>query len=423
VGDIDVSDASRLEAQRQHVLELARTRLGMDMVWTSRFMGAEQVFTGVSAETDVPLPPPGSRTPLGTSYCVRVLDGRLPAVIPDTGANLIARELPATRSLGIGAYVGVPIRLSDGRVDGMLCAVSSGPRPELSEHDRGALDILAQLLADITERGEKVESQDAARARFLTAVEERSWSIVLHPVVDLWSGAATGVEALTRFHTAPANPAAWFAEATRAGVGPELELATAAAALTAPGTGKGLVGINLSPATLLSPGFPDLFRDIDLTRVALEITEHEVVRDYPAVRAALAPYRAAGLALAIDDAGAGYASFQHILQLQPDFIKIDISLVRGIDQDAAQAALVESLVMFTRTSGSEIVAEGVETQAELDTLARLGVTLAQGYLYGEPSSTPRLTGHPTPSIPFIGREADALVSRGRGVNRVLAQHT
>jgi EAL domain-containing protein (putative c-di-GMP-specific phosphodiesterase class I) len=131
--------------------------------------------------------------------------------------------------------------------------------------------------------------------------------------------------------------------------------------------------------------------------VVLEITEHEVVADYAAVRAALAPYRAAGLALAIDDAGAGYASFRHILSLEPDFIKIDISLVRGIDQDPVRAALVESLATFARTSAALIVAEGVETQAELDTLAGLGVTHGQGYLYGTPSSTPRLTGHPTPS--------------------------
>jgi EAL domain-containing protein (putative c-di-GMP-specific phosphodiesterase class I) len=392
-----VIDVRPLEGQRQRVLDLARTHLGMDVAWASRFVGAEQVFTGFSADTGVPLPPQDSTMPLANSYCVRVLDGRLPAVIPDTGANLISRELPMTRDLGIGAYVGAPIRLSDGRVDGMLCAVSSGPRPELSGRDRGVLDMLAQLLADITDRNEKVEPPTEVRARFLTAIEEQSWRIALHPVVELWSGAAIGVEALTRFDSAPADPAAWFAEAARIGVGPELELATAASALRAPGTGEGLVGINLSPATLVSPGFPGLFRGVDLTRVALEITEHKAVPDYAAVRAALAPYRAAGLALAIDDAGAGYASFRHILQLQPEFIKIDISLVRDVDQDDARAALVESLATFARTSGAQIVAEGVETQAELDTLARLGVTLAQGYLYGTPSSTPRLTGHPTPA--------------------------
>jgi EAL domain-containing protein (putative c-di-GMP-specific phosphodiesterase class I) len=395
----------------------------MDVAWTSRFVGADQVFTGVSADDGVLLPRPGSTLPLANSYCVRVLDGRLPGVIPDAGANLVTRELPVTRSLGIGAYVGAPIRLSDGRVDGMLCAVSSGARPELSGRDRGVLDMLAQLLADITDRDEKVEPPAEVRARFLTAIEERSWRIVLHPVVDLWSGEAVGVEALTRFRSAPANPAAWFAEAARFGVGPELELATAASALRAPGTGEGLVGINLSPATLVSPGFPELLRGVDLTRVALEITEHDAVPDYAAVHAALAPYRAAGLALAIDDAGAGYASFRHILQLQPDFIKIDISLVRDVDQDDARAALVQSLASFARASGAQIVAEGVETQAELDTLAHLGVSLAQGYLYGKPSSTPRLTGHPTPStVPGVtDRSADRVASGARGLMRPTAQ--
>jgi EAL domain-containing protein (putative c-di-GMP-specific phosphodiesterase class I) len=418
-----VIDLRPREAQRQRVLELARIHLGMDVAWSSRFVGADQVFTHVSADTGVPAPPPGSSTPAAGSYCVRVLDGRLPAVIPDTSANLISRELPMTRDLDIGAYVGVPILLSDGRVDGMLCAVSSGPRPELSGHDRGVLDMLAQLLADITDREERVEPQAEARARFLTAIEARSWRIVLHPVVEMRSGEAIGVEALTRFDAAPANPAAWFAEATRVGVGAELEMATAASALRTPGAGGGLVGINLSPSTLLSPGFPELFRGIDPARVALEITEHEAVPDYAAVRAALAPYRAAGLALAIDDAGAGYASFRHILSLEPDFIKIDISLVRDIDQDPVRAALVESLATFARTSAAQIVAEGVETQAELDTLAGLGVTLAQGYLYGKPSSTPRLTGHPTSSASSTRREAAGPVTSERGVEKVLAQHT
>jgi EAL domain-containing protein (putative c-di-GMP-specific phosphodiesterase class I) len=396
-----VIDVHPLEDQRQRVLELARIHLGMDVAWSSRFVGADQVFTNVSADTGVPLPPSGSSLPLAGSYCVRVLDGRLPTVIPDTGANLIARELPITRDLDIGAYVGVPIRLSDGRVDGMLCCVSSGPRPELSGRDQGALEMLAALLADITDRDEVAESQ--MQARILTAIEERSWRIVLHPVVELWSGKAIGSEALTRFNAAPANPAAWFAEAARVGVGPELELATAASALRAPGAGEGLVGINLSPATLVSPGFPELVRGINPARVVVEITEHEVVPDYAAVRAALAPYRAAGLALAIDDAGAGYASFRHILRLQPDFIKVDISLVRDIDQDPVRAALVESLATFARTAGAQLVAEGVETQAELDTLAGLGVTHGQGYLYGKPSSTPRLSGHPTPSTPSTTR--------------------
>jgi EAL domain-containing protein (putative c-di-GMP-specific phosphodiesterase class I) len=89
----------------------------------------------------------------------------------------------------------------------------------------------------------------------------------------------------------------------------------------------------------------------------------------------------------VDDAGAGYASFRHILNLRPDVIKVDISLVQGIDADPAQQALVESLLVFADRSDATLLAEGVERPEELDLLTRLGVPLVQGYLLGRPSLT------------------------------------
>jgi EAL domain-containing protein (putative c-di-GMP-specific phosphodiesterase class I) len=393
------------EAQRHRVLELARTHLGMDAAWESEFVGADQVFTTVKAGAGASAPMQGSASPLATSYCVRVLDGRLPAVIPNTRAQLTARDLPGTVDPGIGAYVGVPVRLNDGRVRGMLCCVSADPRPGLSESDSGVLEMLAELLADIANRENQEAASVEAPSRILEAINSRAWHTVLHPVVDVHSGGALGVEALTRFHGEPTSPAAWFSEASRLGLGVELELATATSALHTPRVGAGLVGVNLSPEAIVSRGFMDIFNDVDPAGIVVEITEHAPVPDYAAVLRALAPLRRRGLGLAIDDAGAGYASFRHILRLQPDYIKIDISLVRDIDQDPVLAALVASLVTFGRAAGAQLVAEGVETQAELDTLASLGVTLAQGYLYGMPSTTPRLSGHPTPSLHTGGSPA------------------
>jgi len=82
--------------------------------------------------------------------------------------------------------------------------------------------------------------------------------------------------------------------------------------------------------------------------------------------------------------GAGYAGLRHILEIQPDILKLDIALVRGVDADPAKCALVRSMVAFARSVGCEILAEGVETQAEADMVAELGVGLAQGYLFGRP---------------------------------------
>jgi len=131
----------------------------------------------------------------------------------------------------------------------------------------------------------------------------------------------------------------------------------------------------------------------------LELTEHAAIDNYHHLRQALAPMRCAGLRIAVDDAGAGYASFQHILDLQADIIKLDRSLVSGIDTDLARQALASSLIFFSGQTGSKMIAEGVETIEELDTLRHLGVERAQGYLMGRPSPLKyALANHTIPSL-------------------------
>jgi EAL domain-containing protein (putative c-di-GMP-specific phosphodiesterase class I) len=96
--------------------------------------------------------------------------------------------------------------------------------------------------------------------------------------------------------------------------------------------------------------------------------------------------------LAVDDAGAGYASFLHVLALRPDYIKIDMGLVRGLHLDPARQALVRALVGFADEAGCQVVAEGVEAHEELTALHRLGVHYAQGFLLAEPSAAPGWSG-------------------------------
>jgi len=139
----------------------------------------------------------------------------------------------------------------------------------------------------------------------------------------------------------------------------------------------------------------------------VEITEHVAVQDYDALSAVLRRYRDAGLRLAVDDAGAGYASLLHILKLRPDYIKIDLSLVRDIHLDPARQALVSSLVSFARTVDAVLVAEGVEQQAELDMLVTLGVRQMQGYLLCPPCANPPTTGFRRPSR-HVGRDRGAI---------------
>ncbi|MFB9353164.1 EAL domain-containing protein, partial [Streptomyces heliomycini] len=132
----------------------------------------------------------------------------------------------------------------------------------------------------------------------------------------------------------------------------------------------------------------DLLGRCPLDRLMLEVTEHDVVEDYPGLDEALAEMRGKGLRLAIDDAGAGFASFRHILRLAPDVIKLDRSLTHEIERRDENRALAAALIGFATETGSRLVAEGVETQEELATLREIGICKAQGYLLGRPGALP-----------------------------------
>jgi EAL domain-containing protein (putative c-di-GMP-specific phosphodiesterase class I) len=144
--------------------------------------------------------------------------------------------------------------------------------------------------------------------------------------------------------------------------------------------------------------------------LVLEITEHVAIDDYGALRdrfADLGP----DVRFAVDDAGAGFASFRHILELRPDFVKLDIGLVRDIDRDEIRQALVAGIVYFARRTSCRIIAEGVETERERAMLQGLGVELGQGFLLGRPLPV----GHFSGPRQAIRRSAlSAVTGRGAG---------
>ena len=124
--------------------------------------------------------------------------------------------------------------------------------------------------------------------------------------------------------------------------------------------------------------------------LVVEITEHDTVADYRALREAI---RSLGNSVrtAVDDAGAGIANFGHIVELRPDFVKLDIGLVRGVDGDLGRQAIVVAMRHFAQATGCRLIAEGVETEAEARTLAALRVDFGQGYWYGRPETLAVLT--------------------------------
>jgi EAL domain-containing protein (putative c-di-GMP-specific phosphodiesterase class I) len=122
----------------------------------------------------------------------------------------------------------------------------------------------------------------------------------------------------------------------------------------------------------------------DPSQVVIEITERTAIKDYPRLRERMRTFRDRGYRFAVDDAGSGYAGLGSIANLEPDFIKLDISLITGIDTNLIKQNLVETMVRFANEQGARVIAEGVERAEELSTIVELGVHLAQGfYLNGK----------------------------------------
>ncbi len=237
-----------------------------------------------------------------------------------------------------------------------------------------------------------------------TIIADRAFHPVFQPIVELRSGEVVGYEALTRFDSGM-RPDRVFADARDMGLGLELELATLEAAIEA---GRSLpsgrwLDLNVSPALVCAP---DSLREIVHRAerpIVLEITEHDVVADYPALREAV---RAVGgdVRLAVDDAGAGIANFGHIVELRAHFVKLDISLVRGVNVNLGRQALVVAMRYFARTAGCRLVAEGVETEDEARALTQLGVEVGQGYWFGRPA--PVLVTRHSPGVIPARRMSD-----------------
>lgn len=369
------------------ILHAVRTHLGMDVAYVSEFVDGKRIFQHVDAESETPFKV-GDSNPLEGSYCQLVADGRLPGLIPDTSAVPAAKALPVTSALPVGAYLGVPIRLRDGRLYGTFCCFNSVANRSLNERDLSIMRAFADLAGNFIERdAQNTRLREEKIARVKSVIEHEQISIVYQPIIRLTDHRIVGFESLSRFSAAPLRtPDIWFSEAADIGLCVELELTAIRLALLGLASLPAdlYVAVNVSPATILSGEIGREIGETSAERIVLEITEHAAVSDYSELTLALEPLRRMGLRLAVDDAGAGYSSLQHILQLQPDLIKLDMNLIRDIDKDPAKRALTSALIGFAHQIDCQIVAEGVETEAELMAISELGAQNAQGFFLAYP---------------------------------------
>ncbi|MHB1975339.1 MAG: sensor domain-containing phosphodiesterase [Acidimicrobiales bacterium] len=381
----------------------------------------------------------------GSLGTVVPLSGSLSGLAVETGVTQHCRDATTDgrvdaklcRELGISSMICVPLRRGDERI-GVLKIASSkraafGPVDETSLAGLapfvstviGAAVELAKVTSELigshagpavarTEAAHLGGASEAARARsaFVANVVRPGVALhskardrieqvlagagpemVLQPIVSLASGEVVEAEALARFAGPPARgPDQWFAEAAVVGLGRELELRAIERALgLLPALPEPLrLAVNAGPETFCSSELLDLLLVSTPGRVVVELTEHVGIEDYPRLHRACAALRELGTQVAIDDTGAGFASLSLVLEVAPEIIKLDRELTAGIDLDPVRRALAKALVAFGNETGAEVIAEGIETAAELEVLAGLGIAYGQGYFLGRPASLENL---------------------------------
>lgn len=316
-------------------------------------------------------------------------------------------DIEACRRVGLRSMLVAPLPYGD-TIVGVLKVVASevdAYKPE----DVRTLELLNTLIgaalshaahhmsveADFNSRLEAdrlaADEREEVRGHIRSIIEREAFDIAYQPVRALESGTVVGFEALARFSDGQTmSPDQLFLEASDANLGFELELAVVRKALCSlPQLPPSVyLAVNVSPQTAAAPEIARLCSRHAADRIVLEITEHSSIDDYALLGSRARALRDMGVHLAIDDAGAGFASLRHVLRLEPDLIKLDKSITRNIDTRVRHQSLAAALLTFAAGTSAAIIAEGIETPEELATLKRLGVPYGQGYFLGRPGPLP-----------------------------------
>jgi EAL domain-containing protein (putative c-di-GMP-specific phosphodiesterase class I) len=253
----------------------------------------------------------------------------------------------------------------------------------------------------VNERERARQAQEAATfdaqrrervcARMRRLIDGDGLDVAFQPIVDLASGQVVGAEALARFTDADGEPLPTersFLDAHAVDMGVELELAVIRLALGCQARlpeGRYLA-LNVSPAVLEDDDLAFQIAAHHTDRpLVVEITEHQPVEDYVALSASLDRLRALGVRVAVDDVGSGFASFRHVTRVNPDILKLDRTLVCGIDDDPVRQSLASAIVAFASDVGAVVVSEGIENESELCCLKGLAVGCGQGFYLARPN--------------------------------------
>jgi diguanylate cyclase (GGDEF)-like protein len=344
-----------------------------------------------------------TRAAIGEDAVIGRLGGDEFAVIADTEqpeelaarllGDLDARDRDSTLP-AVQVSIGVALIPRDGRDAEALLRAGDVALRVAKRSGRRQLSVYAGESFSDTGPG-------GARETLERLIEGVGLEVVVQPIVSLSDGRPHAFEALARFQTrGTSSPLHWFALADEFGVRDRLELACLRAALRLlheRPAGTALT-VNLSGPLLLDERTSELLHETgDISGLILELTENSLLEDTPGLHAEISRLLALGARFAVDDMGAGYSGLRQLTTVRPSYLKLDRSLISGIDSDPDRGALVTAMLGYARQTGGHLVAEGVETEAELETLLDLGVDLVQGYYLARP-------GWPWPEVRELDEE-------------------
>lgn len=351
--------------------------LGLDVCFIREIPGKRRVIRFVEGELETAPLTRLALDPRDPAYCRQVFEAILPEQV----------EVAAAGDGEEYSYVGIPVELPDGTVEGVFCVLGSEVGRPLDDRDIAVVRMLAGIVTDhLTPVAPPMRATIATRRSTIEAVLSNPVlpRILLQPIVSLAEGSVVGFEALARFDHG--RPDLVFEDAWSIGLGVALETKAIEATLALlPRLPAGtFVAMNVSPETMRTERFLHVLGRVDPKRVVLEITEEQAVENTGAVAVALLELRARGVRLAVDDVGAGYADLTQLEELHPDLLKLDTAFTNGVDHDAVRRALTSALVTFGQRIEASVVVEGVESVSEFETMRRLGVQMGQGFFIGAP---------------------------------------
>ncbi len=349
----------------------------------------------------------------GDEFGIVVASGDAIAVADELLSSLPQGEEELRR---LSASVGIAQAPRDGRdAEALLRAADIALR--VAKHATGAGQVSEYSGGSLSGHG-----RQSARGELRRAIDGDGLTMVVQPIVDLRSGAIHAFEALARFGAdGSGSPLHWFSLADELGEREALERACLreALGLFCRRPARTSLSVNLAAPALLDRRTLHMLDQLpDLSGLIIEVTEEALVQNDAPLHAAMEPLRRRGARLAVDDIGAGYSGLSQIAAVQPSYLKLDRSLVKGIDAGDGRAALVSALAGYAERAGIQLVAEGMEHASELRTLIELGVRLGQGFYLARP-------GAPWPTVPPGVLAAAGRLGRGErsGAGRQAVKQT